>query len=58
METETIKTKNDYLQSLRRFEEIFQAKQGTAESDEADLLAILIKNYEENHFVIGDTKLH
>lgn len=38
--------------SLERFENIFQAAPGTPESDEADVLALLIKDYEEQHFII------
>lgn len=52
MQLKVIKTPKDYLQSLERFEEIFQAEQGLAESDEADVLALLIKEYEEKHFEI------
>ncbi|MFP5040048.1 helix-turn-helix domain-containing protein [Parasediminibacterium sp. JCM 36343] len=37
---------------MQRFETIFQASAGTPESDEADVLALLIKTYEDNHFVI------
>ena len=36
-----IKNKKQYLESLERFEEIFQSVVGTKESDEADLLAFL-----------------
>ena len=52
MQLKIIKTKKDYEAALERFEAIFQAKSGTKESDEADLLAMLVKNYEEQHFVI------
>lgn len=51
MEFKKLKTKKDYHEALERFEEIFQAKTGTKESDEADVLALLIKDYEEEHFV-------
>lgn len=47
-----LKTKKDYLIALERFEEIFQAKPGSPESDEADVLSLLINEYEEKHFVI------
>jgi HTH-type transcriptional regulator/antitoxin HigA len=30
---------------------VFHAKTGTKESDEADLLSVLIKDYESHHFV-------
>ena len=52
MELKIIKTKKDYQVALERFEEIFSAKKGTKESDEADVLSLLIKDYEDKHFVI------
>ncbi len=47
-----IKSNKEYKKSLERFEEIFQAKTGTVEGDEADVLALLIRDYEEKHFII------
>jgi HTH-type transcriptional regulator/antitoxin HigA len=47
-----IKTKKDYESALERFEIIFQASAGTPESDEADVLSMLIADYENRHFVI------
>lgn len=52
MELKIIKTKKDYHVALERFEKIFSAKYGTKESNEADVLALLIKDYENKHFVI------
>ncbi|MCB0395489.1 MAG: helix-turn-helix domain-containing protein [Flavobacteriales bacterium] len=52
MKLKRIKTKKDYREALGRFEEIFQAKPGTPESDEADVLALLIEDYEHRHYVI------
>lgn len=52
MELKIIKTKKDYRVSLERFEEIFSAKRGTKESDEADVLALLIQEYENKNFLI------
>ena len=49
-----IKTKKDYRSALERFEEIFQAKSGTKESDEADVLSLLIKDYEKKYFLIKE----
>jgi len=49
---EKIKTKKEYEVALERFEEIFQAATGTPESDEADVIALLIEDYENRHFVI------
>jgi HTH-type transcriptional regulator/antitoxin HigA len=51
-----IKSKEQYNKSLKRFEEIFLAKEGTVESKEADVLSILIKEYEDKHFVINTIK--
>ena len=52
MKLKILKTKKDYLLSLKRFEDIFQATPGTEESDEADILALLIKEYEDQHYFI------
>ncbi|MBI2281859.1 MAG: helix-turn-helix domain-containing protein [Bacteroidetes bacterium] len=52
MELKIIKTKKDYHAAMERFEDIFSAKRGTKESDEADVLALLIKEYENKHYVI------
>ena len=53
MKPKTLKTKKDYLIALERFEEIFQAKTGSNESDEADVLSLLIKDYEDKNCVIN-----
>ncbi len=47
MNNSTIKSNEEYLEALKRFEEIFFAKKGTKESDEADVLSILITDYEK-----------
>ena len=52
MELKIIKSKKDYLNSLERFEEIFQAKAGSKESEEADVLALLIQQYEDKNYII------
>lgn len=52
MKLKIIKTKKDYEASLERFEEIFSAKRGTKESDEADVLSLLIRDYEDKSFII------
>lgn len=52
MQVKKIKNKKQYLSAMERFEEVFQAKAGTNESDEADVLALVIKDYEEQHYVI------
>ncbi|HZY39257.1 MAG TPA: hypothetical protein VFE53_21520 [Mucilaginibacter sp.] len=47
-----IKNQDEYLNAIKRFEEIFQAKPGSAQSDEADMLAKSIKEYEDKYFII------
>ena len=48
-----IRTTKDYKAALERLESIFDAKPGTPEGDELEILGILIANYEEEHFPIG-----
>ena len=50
MDIKPIKTDSDYQASLNRLEKLFEAKIGTKESDEADILGLLIDEYEQkNH---------
>jgi HTH-type transcriptional regulator/antitoxin HigA len=48
-----IKTKKDYKAALARMEQIFDAKAGTAEGDELEVLGILVEKYENEHFPVG-----
>ncbi len=43
MQLKILKTRKDYMNALERFEDLFQAKPGTPQNDEADVLSILIK---------------
>jgi HTH-type transcriptional regulator / antitoxin HigA len=52
MENKIIKTSKEYNQALERLEQIFDAKQGTVEGDELELLSLLIDNYEKENFPI------
>lgn len=52
MNIKPIKTKDDYKKSLKRLEEIFDAPVGSPESDEADILGLMIDDYEKIHFPI------
>ncbi len=52
MEIKPIKTESDYQIALQRLEVLFDAPLGTQESDEADILGLLIDNYEEHHYPI------
>lgn len=52
MNIKLIKTESDYRKALSRLDEIFDAAIGTDESDEADILAILVDDYEKKHYPI------
>jgi HTH-type transcriptional regulator/antitoxin HigA len=50
MNLKVIKTERDYQNALKRLEVIFDAKKGSKDGDELELLSQLIVNYEkENH---------
>jgi len=53
MTLKPIKTKKDYNKALERLEKIFDAKKGSKEGDELEVLSILIEKYEDVHFPIG-----
>jgi HTH-type transcriptional regulator / antitoxin HigA len=50
MNWKVIKTEKDYQNALKRLEDIFEAKKGTKNGDELDLLSLLIDNYEKEKF--------
>lgn len=52
MRLKLIKTEKDYNKALERLEVIFDAKPGTEEYDELEVLSLLIDNYEEENFPI------
>ena len=52
MEIKPIKTENDYEKSLERLELIFDAKPNSKEGDEAEILSMLIENYENKYYPI------
>jgi len=52
MNIRLIKNEEDYQIALKRLEIIFDAAIGTADSDEADVLGLLIDEYEKKHFPI------
>jgi HTH-type transcriptional regulator/antitoxin HigA len=52
MKLKPIKTKKDYQQALQRLEDIFDAKKGTPEGDELEILSMLIEQYEDDNFPI------
>ena len=52
MNIKLIKTEADYQTALKRLELVFDAKTGTTESDEADILGLMIDDYEKKHYPI------
>ena len=52
MNIKPIKTEEDYQAALSRLEEIFDAPDGTPESDELDILGLLVDEYEKEHYPI------
>ncbi|MCG8390875.1 MAG: transcriptional regulator [Cytophagales bacterium] len=52
MEFKLIKSGKDYQNALIRLEKIFDAPIGTPASDEADVLGLLIDEYEKKHYPI------
>lgn len=52
MNIRPIKTEADYREALSRLEVIFDSAIGTPESDEADVLGLMIDEYEKKHYSI------
>jgi HTH-type transcriptional regulator/antitoxin HigA len=57
MNIQPIKSESDYRNGLKRLEVIFDVQIGTPESDEADVLALLIDEYEKRHYRIEAIKI-
>jgi len=53
MEIKPIKTEADYKASLEQLDKVFDAPIGTKESDYADILALLIDEYEKKYYPIS-----
>lgn len=53
MNIKPIKTELDYQVALKRFEILFDYPIGTLESDEADILALLIDEFENKNYLIN-----
>ena len=52
MTVRPIKTKKEYQSVLNRLETIFDAKPGTSQGDELEVLGMLIDKYEQEHYQI------
>ena len=52
MDIRPIKTEKDYDKALERLEQIFDAAVNSNEGDEAEILSLLIDNYENKYYPI------
>ena len=52
MNIKPIKTEKDYEKALERLEMIFDAPANTKDGDEAEILSMLIDNFENEHYSI------
>ena len=52
MTIQLIKTEQAYEQALERLDQLFDAPVGTPEGEEAELLVLLISEYEKEHYSI------
>ena len=52
MELQVIKSEKAYRNALQRLELIFDAPVDSVEGDEAEILSLLIENYENEHYPI------
>jgi HTH-type transcriptional regulator/antitoxin HigA len=54
MAWKTLENESDYKTALHRTIEIFHSEEGTPESDELDVLLLLVKAYEDIHYPIPE----
>ena len=50
MKWKVLKTEEDYNKASMRLMEIFHAKENALESDELELLQVLVKDYDDKHY--------
>jgi HTH-type transcriptional regulator/antitoxin HigA len=53
MNIKSIRSDEDLQEAFRHLERIFQAKEGTPETDEMEILVTLIEAYENQYYPIG-----
>ena len=54
MELKPIRTKKDYQAALKAIESLWSAKDGSANADRLEVLAMLVERYEREHYPIAD----
>ena len=52
MDIKLIKTEEEYQVALEQLDKVFDAAEGSPDSDQADILALLIDEYENIHYPI------
>jgi HTH-type transcriptional regulator/antitoxin HigA len=52
MNWKVLKTEDDYNKASNRLMDIFHANEGTSEAEELELLIVLIKDYDDKHYVL------
>jgi HTH-type transcriptional regulator/antitoxin HigA len=52
MDIKPVRTETDYDAALARIDEIWNSAPGTSESDELDVLSVLVEDYERKHHPI------
>ena len=53
MKAKIIKTEAEYDEALKRLEVLMDAKPGSPEEEELELVGLLVEHYEEEHYPIG-----
>ncbi|SDH38338.1 HTH-type transcriptional regulator / antitoxin HigA [Dyadobacter soli] len=54
VDVKLIETEEEYNEALKRIDALFDAPAGSPEAREADVLALLINQYEEEHYPIDE----
>ena len=54
VDVKLIETEEEYNEALKRIDALFDAPLGSPEAKEADVLALLINQYDEEHFPIDE----
>jgi HTH-type transcriptional regulator/antitoxin HigA len=49
-----LRTEKEYKEAVKRTIEIFHADEGTPESNELDILLLLVKDYEDRNYTLPD----
>lgn len=54
VDVKLIETEEEYDEAVKRLDTLFDASAGSQEAKEADVLALLINQYEEEHYPIDE----